>query len=41
MSMSEHYDALETRSPDEREADLMRRLPGQVAHARAHAGAFA
>ena len=41
MSKSEHYDALETRSTDEREADLMRRLAVQVAHAQAQASAFA
>ncbi len=34
------YDALETRSPDEREADLMAALARQVAHAQAHASAF-
>ena len=28
------YDALESRAREEREADLMRRLPGQVAHAK-------
>ncbi len=28
------YDALEARAREEREADLMRRLPGQVAHAK-------
>jgi phenylacetate-CoA ligase len=39
--MTDHYDALETRSTDEREADLMRRLAQQVAHAQAKAGAFA
>ncbi len=37
---TDFYDALETRSTDEREADLMRRLGAQVAHAQAHAGAF-
>jgi phenylacetate-CoA ligase len=35
------YDALETRSVDEREAQLMAALPRQIAHARAHAAAFA
>ena len=39
--MTDHYDALETRSTDEREADLMRRLVQQVAHAQAKASAFA
>jgi phenylacetate-CoA ligase len=28
------YDALDARAREEREADLMRRLPGQVAHAK-------
>ena len=36
-----HYDALETRSADEREAALRRALPAQVAHAIARAPAFA
>jgi phenylacetate-CoA ligase len=36
-----HYDALETRSPDIREAALLAALPAQVAHAQAHAPAFA
>jgi phenylacetate-CoA ligase len=40
-TMTEFYDALETRSPSEREADLMRRLPQQLAHAQARATAFA
>lgn len=31
--MTEHYDALETRSPDEREADLFARLPKLIAAA--------
>ena len=35
-----HHDALETRDPVQREADLMARLAGQVAHAQAHAPAF-
>jgi phenylacetate-CoA ligase len=33
----EHFDALETRDPAERERALMARLPQQIAHARAHA----
>jgi phenylacetate-CoA ligase len=37
----EHYDALETRSPDEREAALARALPAQIAHAMARAPAIA
>jgi phenylacetate-CoA ligase len=32
---------LETRAPQEREAALMAALPAQVAHAKAHAPAFA
>ena len=36
-----HYDALETRAADAREHALMRALPQQLAHARAHAPAFA
>ena len=35
-----HYDALETRSPQIREAALLAALPAQVAHAQAHAPAF-
>ena len=38
--MSQHFDALETRAPHLREADLMAALPGQVAHAKAHAPAL-
>ena len=37
----EHFDALETRTPVQREADLMARLPAQIAHAKAHAPWFA
>ncbi len=36
-----YYDALETRAPEVREAALMAALPAQVAHAKAHAPAFA
>ncbi len=36
----EFYDALETRSADEREADLMGRLPDQIANAKANAPYF-
>ena len=36
-----HFDALEARSPAQREAELMAALPAQVAHAKAHAPAFA
>ena len=39
--MNEHYDALETRSADERERALMSALPKQVAHAQARTAAFA
>jgi len=36
--MTDHYDALETRDPAEREAALMQALPAQVAHAKAATG---
>jgi phenylacetate-CoA ligase len=39
--MNSHYDALETRSPAEREAALLAALPRQIAHAQQHAPAFA
>lgn len=39
--MSDHYDALETRSADERAAALARQLPGLIDHARAHAPYYA
>ena len=39
--MTSHYDALETRSPAEREAALLRALPLQVAHAQANTSGFA
>lgn len=39
--MSETFDALETRSPAEREAALLAALPAQVAHARKASAAFA
>ena len=39
--MSSFYDALETRSPAEREADLLARLPAQIAQAQQHSPAFA
>jgi phenylacetate-CoA ligase len=35
-----HYDALETRAPEVREAALMAALPAQVAHAKSQAPAF-
>ena len=36
-----HFDALETRAPEVREAALMAALPGQIAHAKGKAPAFA
>jgi len=39
--VSEHYDRLETRSPEERETQLMATLPAQVVHAQQHAPGFA
>jgi len=39
--MNTHYDALETREPGQREPALMAALAAQVAHAKAHAPAFA
>ena len=39
--MSQHHDALETRSPQQREAALMAALPTQIAHAQQHSAAFA
>ena len=39
--MSDHYDALEIRSPAEREAALMDALPRQIAKAKAHTAVFA
>ncbi|HUG26010.1 phenylacetate--CoA ligase family protein [Piscinibacter sp.] len=36
----DYYDTLETRSVDEREAQLMAALPRQIAHARSHAAAY-
>jgi len=36
----DYYDALETRSVDERETQLMTALPRQIAHARLHAAAY-
>jgi phenylacetate-CoA ligase len=40
-SETSFYDALETRSPDQREQALMAALSTQIAHAQAHAAAFA
>lgn len=39
--MSEHYDALEVRSPEAREAALMAALPAHIAHAQQASPAFA
>jgi len=39
--MSQHYDALETRSPQAREAALMAALPAQIANAQQNSAAFA
>jgi phenylacetate-CoA ligase len=39
--MAEYYDALETRTPQAREVAWMQALPAQIAHAQAHAPAFA
>ena len=39
--MSNHFDALETRDPAQREAAMLAALPNQVAHAKASARAFA
>jgi phenylacetate-CoA ligase len=39
--MTDHFDALEIRDPEERERALLARLPRQVAHARTRASAFA
>ena len=39
--MGQHYDALETRSPAEREAALMRALPQQIANAKTNTPGFA
>ncbi|WP_066267779.1 phenylacetate--CoA ligase family protein [Hydrogenophaga palleronii] len=41
MAQTEFFNALETRSTDEREAAFMAALPAQVAHAQQHAPAFA
>ena len=39
--MTQHYDALETRTPAEREAALMRALPQQIANAKTNTPGFA
>jgi phenylacetate-CoA ligase len=41
MAADRHYDALETRDPQERERALMAALPQQIAHAKANAPYFA
>ncbi len=39
--MSDYYDNLETRSPEQRESELFAQLPEQVSHAKQNAPAFA
>ena len=39
--MTEHFDTLETRDPEVRERAILGALPRQIAHAKAHAPAFA
>ena len=39
--MNDHFDALETRSPDEREAAHLCALSAQIAHAQRNSPAFA
>ncbi|HVA40999.1 MAG TPA: AMP-binding protein, partial [Candidatus Binataceae bacterium] len=39
--MADHYDALETRDPSERERSLLAALPAQIAHAKTNAPGFA
>jgi len=39
--MSQHLDTLETRDPQQREAELFAALPQQIAHAQQHTPAFA
>jgi phenylacetate-CoA ligase len=39
--MTSHYDALETRDPEQREAQLVAALPRQIAHAQRASAAFA
>jgi phenylacetate-CoA ligase len=39
--MAAHYDALETRDPEDREREMLARLPQHVAHAKANAPGFA
>jgi phenylacetate-coenzyme A ligase PaaK-like adenylate-forming protein len=39
--MTEYYDSLETRDPEAREREQLKRLPLQIAHAKANAAAYA
>ncbi|MCP3871411.1 MAG: phenylacetate--CoA ligase [Gammaproteobacteria bacterium] len=39
--MTEYYDSLETRNPDQREKELIRQLADQVAHAKSNTAAYA
>ena len=39
--MSEFFDVLETRAPEQRERELMAALPGAIAHAMARSPAIA
>jgi phenylacetate-CoA ligase len=39
--MTMHYDALETRPAEQRDAALMAALSAQIAHAKTHTSAFA
>ena len=39
--MSKYFDALETRTADERESALATRLPQQIAHAKSNTAYFA
>ena len=41
MQSDDFYDSLETRDPEARERDLLTALPKQIAHAKAHAPAYA
>jgi phenylacetate-CoA ligase len=41
VTLTPFFDALETRSPDEREASLMQALPAHIAHAQENAPGFA
>jgi phenylacetate-CoA ligase len=41
FDMTDYFDTLETRSPDQREAEQMSALPAQIAHAHRNSAAFA